>query len=120
MITKRRKLPEDETVALSEECSVIIQRKIPPKLKDPWSFSLPCSIGNFHNINCLIDLEASIILISLPLYRKLGLRDPKVAPIILQLTDRSLKHSCGIVQNMFIKVGEFIFPADFIILDIEE
>lgn len=46
MLTKKRKMPEHETITLSEECSVIIQHRIPPKLKDPGGFTLPCSIGN--------------------------------------------------------------------------
>ncbi|XP_022891921.1 uncharacterized protein LOC111406777 [Olea europaea var. sylvestris] len=120
MLTKKRKLPEHETRALFEECSAIIQRRIPPKLKDPGNFTLPFSIGILYDINCLINLGASINLIPFPLYRKVGLRDLKVVSIILQLMDRSLKYSYGIVQDMLIKVGEFIFLADFIILGIEE
>ncbi|XP_022876965.1 uncharacterized protein LOC111395199 [Olea europaea var. sylvestris] len=120
MLTKKRKLPEHETIVLSEEWSAIIQHRIPPKLKDPGSFTLPCSIGDLNDINFLIDSGASINLISLPLYRKLGLGDPKAASIILQLAERSLKHPYRIVEDMLIKVGVFIFPTDFIILDIEE
>ncbi|XP_022871117.1 uncharacterized protein LOC111390329 [Olea europaea var. sylvestris] len=120
MLTKKRKLPEHETIALSEGCSAIIQHRIPPKLKDPRSFTLPYSIGNLHDINCLIDSGASINLIPLPLYRKLGLGDLKAASIILQLADQSLKHPYEIVKDILIKAGEFIFPADLIILDIEE
>ncbi|XP_022847548.1 uncharacterized protein LOC111370071 [Olea europaea var. sylvestris] len=120
MLTKKRKMPEHETITLSKECSVIIQHRIPPKLKDPGGFTLPCSIGNLQGINCLIDSGASINLIPLPLYRKFGLGDPKAASIILQLEDKTLKHPYGIVENMLIKTGEFIFPADSILLDIEE
>ncbi|XP_022895234.1 uncharacterized protein LOC111409414 [Olea europaea var. sylvestris] len=93
MLTNKRKLPEHETIALSEECSTIIQHRIPPKLKDPWSFAQSCSIGNLNDINCLIDSG---------------------------LVDQSLKHPYRIVKDILIKAGEFIFSADFIILDIEE
>ncbi|XP_022872383.1 uncharacterized protein LOC111391401 [Olea europaea var. sylvestris] len=96
-----------ETIALV--CSAIIQHRIPPKFKDSGSFTLPCSIGYLNDINYLIDLGASINLIPPYLYRKLGLGDPKAASIILQLADRSLKHSYGIVEDMLIKAGEFIF-----------
>ncbi|XP_022880992.1 uncharacterized protein LOC111398306 [Olea europaea var. sylvestris] len=51
---------------------------------------------------------------------KLELGDPKGTSIILQLADRSLKQPYGIVEDMHIKAREFIFPVDFIILDIEE
>ena len=38
----------------------------------------------------------------------------------LQLVDRSLKHSQGIIEDELVKVDKFIFPTDFIILDMEE
>lgn len=55
-------------------------------IKDPGSFTR--FRENLKNINCLINSEASISLIHLPLYRILGLGDPKVTSIILQLADR--------------------------------
>ncbi|NHN19980.1 hypothetical protein G6046_03330, partial [Bacillus amyloliquefaciens] len=44
ILNKKRKFQENETVALSEECSAIIQKKLPEKLKDPGSFTIPCAI----------------------------------------------------------------------------
>ena len=44
IISKKRKLGDYETMALSEECSAILQKKFPPKLKDPGSFTIPCAI----------------------------------------------------------------------------
>ncbi|XP_027915812.1 mediator of RNA polymerase II transcription subunit 25-like [Vigna unguiculata] len=35
LLSRKRKLQEDETIMLTEECSAIIQQKLPPKLKDP-------------------------------------------------------------------------------------
>ena len=60
ILGNKRKLEDCETVRLNEECSTIIQRKLPPKLKDPGSFTISCSIGscNFNKVLC--DLEASI------------------------------------------------------------
>lgn len=119
MLTKKRKLPKHKTMAIFEKCNVIIQHKIPPKLKDPRSFTLPYSIG-LHNIHYLIDLETKINLIPLPLYKKLGLRDPTVAFIILQLVDRSLKHPYEIVEGIVIKAEMFIFLVDFVIQVVKE
>ena len=42
----KKKLGEFETVALIEESSAIIQKKLLPKLTDPKSFNTPCYIGN--------------------------------------------------------------------------
>ncbi|KAJ9187471.1 hypothetical protein P3X46_002926 [Hevea brasiliensis] len=46
ILSKKRKLEDHETVMLTEECSAIIQNKLPSKLKDPKSFIIPCNIGN--------------------------------------------------------------------------
>ena len=46
VLSKKRKLGEYEIVSLSEECSAILQKKLPTKLKDPTSFTIPCTIGN--------------------------------------------------------------------------
>ena len=46
ILSKKRKLGYYETVALLEECSAILQKKLRPKLKDPGSFTIPCAIGN--------------------------------------------------------------------------
>ena len=44
ILGKKRKPGDYETVALSEECSAILQKKLPPKLKDLSSFTIPCAI----------------------------------------------------------------------------
>ena len=47
-ILKNKKRFEDfETVKVNKECSAIIQNKLPPKLKDPGSFTIPCTIGRY-------------------------------------------------------------------------
>ncbi|XP_061338911.1 uncharacterized protein LOC133285665 [Gastrolobium bilobum] len=59
-LSKKRKLTEDEPVTLTEECSVILQKNMPPKLKDPGSFSIPCIIGKTTIERVLCDLGASV------------------------------------------------------------
>lgn len=55
ILSNKRKLEEHETVMLTEECSAMIQKKLPPKLKDPGSFTVPCTIGNCHFDKALCD-----------------------------------------------------------------
>ncbi|XP_062114280.1 uncharacterized protein LOC133825338 [Humulus lupulus] len=57
ILTKKRRLGEFETVALTESCSAILKNKIPPKLKDPGSITIPCSIGGRD-----VDRDVPIIL----------------------------------------------------------
>jgi len=120
LIAKKRKLKEDETVALTEECSAIIQRKLPQKLKDPGSFTIPCTIGNLQIGKSLCDLGASINLMPLSIMKRLGIQEVKPTMMCLQLADRSIKHPYGVVEDLLVKVDKFIFPADLVILDIEE
>ena len=73
ILANKKRLSDYETVKLSEECSSILQCKLPPKLKDPRSFTIPCSIGNSIFEKAFCDLGASINLMSLSIFRKLGL-----------------------------------------------
>ena len=120
ILGKKQKLAEFETVALSEECSAIVLKKLPPKLKDPGSFTIPCTIGESYFERALCDLGASINLMPLSVFRRLGMQEPKPTTISLQLADRSITYPRGIVEDVLVKVDKFIFPADFIVLDMEE
>ncbi|XP_016168648.1 uncharacterized protein LOC107611208 [Arachis ipaensis] len=120
LINKKRSWNEKETVILTQECSAMIQKGLPPKLKDPGSFIISCTIGNMTLEKALCDLGASINLMSLSLMKKLAIDKVKPTRMSLQMANRSLKIPNGVAENLFIKVGEFIFPADFVILDMEE
>ena len=120
ILSRKLKLEELETVALTEECSAILQQKLPPKLKDPGSFTIPCTIGNLSFNKCLCDLGASINLMPLSVFMQLGLPEPKPTTMSLQLADRSVTYPRGIVEDVLVRVDKLIFPADFVILDFEE
>ncbi|XP_062094051.1 uncharacterized protein LOC133800094 [Humulus lupulus] len=120
ILSKKRKMEDYETVALTEECSAILQRKLPQKLRDPGSFTIPCTIGNFECKHALCDLGASINLMPLSVFKRLGLGEAKPTTVTLQLADRSLAHPRGIIEDVLVKVDKFIFPAYFIVLDMEE
>ncbi|XP_052197378.1 uncharacterized protein LOC127804544 [Diospyros lotus] len=120
IISNKRKLEEHETVMLTEECSAILQNKLPPKLKDLGSFTIPCTIGSLYFERSLCDLGASINLMPFSIFQKLGLGEAKPTRVSLQLADRCVKHPRGIVKDILVKVDKFIFPADFIILDMAE
>ena len=56
----------------------------------------------------------------LSIFRQLGLGEARPTTVTLHLEDRSLKHPRGVIEDMLVKVNKFIFPIDFIVLDIEE
>ena len=56
----------------------------------------------------------------LSIFRRLGLGEAKPTTVNLQLVDRSLKNPRGVIEDVLVKVDKFIFPADFIVLDMKE
>ena len=72
LLTKKRKIPDQETVELEAGCSAIIQKSLPQKSRDPGSFTLPVTIGNLTIKRALMDLGASINLIPLSMLKKIG------------------------------------------------
>ncbi|XP_057745008.1 uncharacterized protein LOC130962867 [Arachis stenosperma] len=120
LIINKRSWNEKETVILTQECSAVIQKGLPPKLKNPGSFIISYTIGNMTLEKALCDLGASINLMPLSLMKKLAIEEVKPTRMSLQMADRSLKIPNGVVENLLVKVGKFIFPADFVILDMEE
>ena len=77
-------------------------------------------IGNSHFEKALCDLGTSINLIPLSVFKTLDLGEAKPTTVSLQLPDRSIKYPRGIIEDVLVKVDKFIFPIDFIVLDIEE
>ena len=120
IITNKRRWDDNQTVELTETCSSIITRKIPTKLKDPGSFTLPCIVGTQEFPRCLCDLGASINLMPFSLFRKLQLGELIPTNMTLQLADHSTKKPHGIIEDVLVKVDKFIFPVDFVVLDFEE
>ncbi|KAJ9178700.1 hypothetical protein P3X46_010562 [Hevea brasiliensis] len=92
-----KKLEDYGTIALIEECSAILQNKLPPKLKDPGSFSILCLIGNKKINKALCYLGASVSLMPLSICKKLEIGELKPTTISLQLADRSIKYPVGIL-----------------------
>ncbi|XP_070050666.1 uncharacterized protein [Nicotiana tomentosiformis] len=113
----KRRLTEFETVALSEECTSRIQHKLPQKLKDPGSSTIPVRIGEFYVGRDLCDLGASINVMSLSVFKQLGLGSPRPTTVMLQLAYRSYVYPEGVIEDVLLQIGKFIFHVDFIILD---
>ncbi|GKB71933.1 hypothetical protein Tco_0933345 [Tanacetum coccineum] len=105
LLTNVKKLEDLSTVIMSEECSAILNGKLPKKMYDPRSFTIPCLIRNLSVNNALADLGASINLMPYSMYAKLGLVEPKLTHMTIQLVDRSIKYPRGIMENLLVKVG---------------
>ncbi|CAL8988178.1 unnamed protein product [Prunus brigantina] len=98
----------------------ILQRKLPPKLKDPGSFSIPCMVGDFKIPKALLDLGASINLMPYHVYEKLNLGELQATTVSIQLADRTIRYPKGILEDVLVNVEGLILPADFLVLEMEE
>lgn len=115
-----RKVEDIETIALMEECSALIQNGHPPKLKDPGSFSIPCTISKTKISKAFCNLSASVSLMPISTWKKLGLGDLKLTTMTLQLADHSCRYPLGIFEDVPMKVGDFVVPTDFVVLEMNE
>ena len=120
LLKNKRKFEDLSTVELNEECSAILQNKLPMKLKDLGSFTIPCLIGSLNVEKALADLGASINLMPYKMFKQLGLGEPKPTRMSIQLADRSVKYPRGIIEKVLVKIDKFIFPVDFVVLDMDE
>ncbi|KAA3453279.1 Transposon Ty3-I Gag-Pol polyprotein [Gossypium australe] len=120
LLTNKRKLEEVSTVELNEECSAILQNKLPTKLKDPGSFTITCLIGSLNIKKALADLGASINLMPYKMFKQLDLGEPTPTRMSIQLADRSIKYPRGVIEDVLVKIDKFIFPIDFVVLDMDE
>ncbi|KAI5410247.1 hypothetical protein KIW84_055659 [Lathyrus oleraceus] len=99
ILSNKRKLEERETVTLTAECSAIIQN-MPPNLKDPGSFSIPCHIGKFVIDKALCDLGAGISVMPLSICKRLEMGELRPTKMSVQLADRSVRYPVGILENV--------------------
>ncbi|GKA79656.1 reverse transcriptase domain-containing protein, partial [Tanacetum coccineum] len=117
LLTNKDKLIEIAKTPMNANCSAVILKKLPEKLGDPGRFLIPCGFGEFDKHLALADLGASINLMPLSIWKKLGLPDLTSTKMVLELADRTISKPLGIAENVFVKVGKFYFPVDFVILD---
>nr|GEX49497.1 hypothetical protein [Tanacetum cinerariifolium] len=90
----------------------------PPNIIDPGKFLIPCGFSELKN-KALADLGASINLMPLSVWKKLGLPDLIPTRMTLELANRAICTPDGIARDVFVPVGKFTFPADFVIVDYE-
>ncbi|XP_052297128.1 uncharacterized protein LOC127902307, partial [Citrus sinensis] len=120
LCTSKRKLRGDEKVHMGENVSAVLQKKLPPKCKDPGMFTIPCKIGSVKIEKALLDLGASINVMPRSIYSSLNVGPLKETGVIIQLADRSNAYPDGVLEDVLVQVNELVFPADFYVLDMED
>ncbi|GJV21358.1 reverse transcriptase domain-containing protein [Tanacetum coccineum] len=119
LIGNKEKLSEMARTPLNEHCSAVILNKLPEKLRDPSKFLIPCDFPGMDECLALADLGASINLMPLSVWKKLSLPELTPTCMTLKLADRSITQPIGIAEDVYLKVGKFKFPADFVVVDFD-
>ncbi|KAM1373686.1 hypothetical protein ACFX2I_024358 [Malus domestica] len=100
LCTTRKRMSTKEVVKVGENVSAILQRKLPPKCKDPGSFTIPCVIGNTRFEFAMLDLGASINVMPYSIYASMNLGVLKNDGVIIQLADRSNAYPKGVLEDV--------------------
>nr|GEY19808.1 reverse transcriptase domain-containing protein [Tanacetum cinerariifolium] len=117
LLNNKDKLIELTKTPLNENCSAVVLKKLSEKLGDLGRFLILCNFLEFDNCLALVDLGASINLMSLSIWKKLRLPTLNDTKMVLELADRTISKPTSVAENVFVKVGKLYFPADFVVLD---
>ncbi|GJY89694.1 reverse transcriptase domain-containing protein [Tanacetum coccineum] len=117
LLSNKKKLFELANTPLNKNCSAVLLKKLPEKLRDPGKFLIPCDFLELDECLALADLGASISLMSLFIWKKLSLPELTPARMTLKLANRLVAYMVGVAEDVFMKVGKFHFPANFVVVD---
>nr|GEY78396.1 reverse transcriptase domain-containing protein [Tanacetum cinerariifolium] len=119
LLTNKEKLLEMENTPVNENCSAVILKKLPEKLRDTERFLIPCEFHGLESCMALANLGASINLMPLSVWKTLSLLELSTTRMTLELATRTVVIPAGIAEDVFVQVGKFTFPADFVVVDYE-
>ncbi|GJR62952.1 phospholipase-like protein [Tanacetum coccineum] len=119
-INESHKASLDQTYMVQEEgiSSQILSCQLPPKELNPGNFTLPCTIGSL-NFYVKADLGASINVITKSMFEYLKLARLKKTDMLVEMDDMTKRAPIGIVENVLIKINKFLFPSDFVVIDMK-
>ncbi|GJT22877.1 reverse transcriptase domain-containing protein [Tanacetum coccineum] len=117
LLNDKDKIIELTKTPVNENCLAVILKKFPEKLGDPGRFLIPCDFPEMNECLALADLGASINLMPLSIWKELSLPALTKTRMILELADRTISTPTGIAEDVFVKVGTFFFPANFVVVD---
>ncbi|GKC87288.1 reverse transcriptase domain-containing protein [Tanacetum coccineum] len=120
LVSNKSKMEQISASFFNEECSTIVHNKLLPKIGDPGSFLIPCTMANSVECLALDDLGASINLMPYSMYAPLSENTLKPTRMSIRLADHAYQYAMRVAKNMLVQVRKFIFPMDFVILQMEE
>ena len=120
ILRKKKKIAEEGMVSLIATCSAVIQKSLQAKMKYTGSFTIPYTIGKYEFKKALCDSSSSINLMPLSVVQRLSLGELTPIAITLQMADRSMAQPEGVLEDVLVMVGKFIFPMNFVVMKMEE
>nr|GEY13114.1 reverse transcriptase domain-containing protein [Tanacetum cinerariifolium] len=120
LIRNKEKLSEMARTPLNEHFSTVLLKKLPEKLGDPGKFLIPCDFPGLAGCLALADLGASINLMPYSVWKRLSLSNLTPTCMTLELDDHSITSPVGIAEDVYVKVGSFHFPANFVVVDFDD
>ena len=118
--TRKRAISVLKKAFLAFGASFILSHQIPVKYKEPVCHTIFIVIGDQLIHRALLDLDASVNFIPFTEYKRLGLDKLKPTKMVIRLADKSTRLSKGIVEDILIRVGNFIYLMDFIVVKTEK
>ncbi|GKE39196.1 reverse transcriptase domain-containing protein [Tanacetum coccineum] len=117
LLSNKDKLLELANTPLNENYTGVLHKKLPEKLGDTGKFLIPCDFYGLESCMALVDLGASINLMPLSVWKTLSLPELTPTQMNLELATQTVVYPAGIAEDVFIQVGKFTFPADFVVVD---
>nr|GEV84979.1 reverse transcriptase domain-containing protein [Tanacetum cinerariifolium] len=119
LLTNKEKLLELARTPLNKHCPAILLKKLLEKLGDPGKFLIPCDFLGMDECLALADFGPSTNLMLLSVWNKLSLPELSPTYMTLELADRSISCPVGVAKDVFVKLGKFHFPVDFVVVDFD-
>nr|GEU57436.1 reverse transcriptase domain-containing protein [Tanacetum cinerariifolium] len=116
LIGNKEKLSEMARTPLNEHCSAVLLKKLLEKLGDLGKFLIPCDFPGMAECLALADLGASVNLMPFSVWKRHSLPDLTPTCMTLELADRSISRSVGVVEDVYVKVGSL---DDFVVVDFD-
>nr|GEU48309.1 hypothetical protein [Tanacetum cinerariifolium] len=111
---------------VSNKCTHVVQKEgvssrvspfqLPPKELNPRNFTLPYTIRSL-NFYAMVDLGASVNVIPKSMFEHLKLARLKKTDMLVEMADMTKRAPIGIVENVLVKIDKFLFPLDFVVID---
>ena len=102
LCANKRKLKGNKVMHVGKNCSTLLQKKLPLKLNDPRSFTIPIRLGDTKFTHVMLDLGASINVMPYSIHAALNLGSLKETDVVIQFTDRSNAYLRGVLEDVLV------------------